>query len=156
MGTSFMDFAEVFFQLSDCVLFSTSVGLHSVRVFPFFPFLYAPTEPASRTGDVWTKLLHPFHSFLVSSFCRPALSPVKLFHSKKIPTMLLFSALFLQLSTQPLSCICVHHSFFFLFFLLFLLLFLSITPGYPPFNSCGHFSLSSCLMSFCSVLFRAL
>ena len=52
MGTSFRDFAEVFFQLSDRVLFSTFVGLLPVRVFPFFPFLYAPTEPASRAGGV--------------------------------------------------------------------------------------------------------
>ena len=52
MGTSFRDFAEVFLQLSDCVLFSTFVGLLPVGVFPFFPFLYAPTEPASRAGGV--------------------------------------------------------------------------------------------------------
>ena len=51
MGTSFRDFAEVFFQLSDCVLFSTFVGLLPVRV-SFLPYLYAPTEPASRAGDV--------------------------------------------------------------------------------------------------------
>ena len=48
----FRDFAELFFQLSDCVLFSTFVGLLPVRVFPFFPFFYAPTEPASRAGCV--------------------------------------------------------------------------------------------------------
>ena len=35
MGTSFGDFAEVFFQLNDCVLFSTFVRLLPVRVFPF-------------------------------------------------------------------------------------------------------------------------
>ena len=52
MGTSFRDFAEVFIQLSDCVLFSTFVGLLPVREFPFFPFLYAPTDPVSRAGDV--------------------------------------------------------------------------------------------------------
>ncbi len=52
MRTSFGDFAEVFFQLSDRVLFSTFVGLLPVRMFPFFPFLYAPTEPASRAGVV--------------------------------------------------------------------------------------------------------
>ena len=52
MGTSFRDFAEVFFQLSDCVLFSIFVGLIPVRVLPFFPFLYAPTEPDSRAGGV--------------------------------------------------------------------------------------------------------
>ena len=52
MVTSFRDFAEVFFQLSDCVLFSTFVGLLPVRMFPFFPFLYAPTEPASRARGV--------------------------------------------------------------------------------------------------------
>ena len=52
METSFMDFAEVFFQLSDNVLFITFVGLLPVRVFPFLPFLYAPTEPASRAGGV--------------------------------------------------------------------------------------------------------
>ena len=52
MGTYFRDFAEVVFQLNDCVLFSTFVGLHPVRVFPFFLFLYAPTEPASRAGGV--------------------------------------------------------------------------------------------------------
>ena len=83
METSFREFAEVFFQLSDCFLFSTFVGLLPVRVFPFFLFLYVPTEPASRAGGVWTKLLHPFHSFLVSSFCLPALSPI--FHSKNFP-----------------------------------------------------------------------
>ncbi len=83
MGTSFRDFAEVFCQLSDCVLFSTFLGLLPVRVFPFFPFLYAPTEPASRAGDVQSKLLHPFHPFLVSSFCLRALSPI--FHSKNSP-----------------------------------------------------------------------
>ena len=48
MGTSFRDFAAVFFHLSDCVRFSTCVGLLPVRVFPFFLFLYAPTEPVSR------------------------------------------------------------------------------------------------------------
>ena len=52
MVTSFRDFAEVFFQLSDCVLFSTFVGLLPVGVFPFFSFLYAPTEPASRARGV--------------------------------------------------------------------------------------------------------
>ena len=52
METSFSDFAEVFFQLSDSVLFSTFVGLLPVRVFPFLPFLYAPTEPASRAWGV--------------------------------------------------------------------------------------------------------
>ena len=52
MGTSVRDFTQVVFQLSDCVLFSTFVGLHPVRVFPFFPFLYVPTEPASRAGGV--------------------------------------------------------------------------------------------------------
>ena len=40
MGTSFRDFAAVFFHLSDCVRFSTCVGLLPVRVFPFFLFLY--------------------------------------------------------------------------------------------------------------------
>ena len=40
----------------------------------------ASTEPASRPRGVQTKLLHPFHSFLVSSFYLPALSPI--FHSK--------------------------------------------------------------------------
>ena len=63
--------------------FSTFIGLLPVRAFPFFPFLYAPTEPASRAGGVKTKLLHPFHSFLVSSFCLPALSPI--FNSKNYP-----------------------------------------------------------------------
>ena len=52
MVTSFRDFAEVFFQLSDCVLFSTFVGLLPVGVFSFFSFLYAPTEPASRARGV--------------------------------------------------------------------------------------------------------
>ena len=52
MGTSFRDFAEVFFHLSDGVRFSTCVGLLPVRVFSFFLFLYAPTEPASRAGSV--------------------------------------------------------------------------------------------------------
>ena len=36
MGISFRDFAEFFFQLSDCVLFSTFVELLPVRVFPFY------------------------------------------------------------------------------------------------------------------------
>ena len=40
MGTSFRDFAEVFSHLSDCVRFTTCVGLLPVRVFPFFLFLY--------------------------------------------------------------------------------------------------------------------
>ena len=80
MGTSFRDFAEVFFELSDYVLFSTFVGLLPVRVFPFFTFL---SEPVSRAGGVQTKLLHPFHSFLVSSFCLPAISPI--FHCKNSP-----------------------------------------------------------------------
>ena len=80
MGTSFRDFAEVFFHLSDCVLFSTFVGILPVAVFLFFRFLYAPTEPASRAGGVQTELLNPFHSCLVSSFCLPALSPI--FHLK--------------------------------------------------------------------------
>ena len=83
MRTSFREFSEVFFQLSDSVHFSTFVGVLPVGVFPFLPFLYDPTEPASRAGGVQTKLLHPFHSFLVSSFCLPALSPT--FHSKKCP-----------------------------------------------------------------------
>ena len=52
MGSSFRDFAEVFFHLSDGVRFSTCVGLLPVRVFPFFLFLYAPKEPASRAGGV--------------------------------------------------------------------------------------------------------
>ena len=52
MRTSFREFAEVFFQLSDSVHFSTFIGVLPVGVFPFFPFLYAPTEPASRAGDV--------------------------------------------------------------------------------------------------------
>ena len=40
MGTSFRDFAAVFFHLSDGVRFSTCVRLLPVRVFPFFLFLY--------------------------------------------------------------------------------------------------------------------
>ena len=153
-----MDFAEVFFQLSDCVLFSTSVGLHSVRVFPFFPFLYAPTEPASRTGGVWTKLLHPFHSFLVSSFCRPALSPVKLFHFKNSPhDASVFSSLLAAVYPTIFLYLCASQLFS-LSLSLSLSLFVVVdkTPSYLPFISYGHFSLSSCLMSFCSVLFRAL
>ena len=45
--------------------------------------LPAPTEPASHAGGVYTKLLQPFHSFLASSFCLPALLPT--FHSKNSP-----------------------------------------------------------------------
>ena len=37
-------------------------------------------ELASHAGGVYTKLLHPFHSCLTSSFCLPALSTI--FHSK--------------------------------------------------------------------------
>ena len=111
MGTSFRDFAEVFFQLSDCVLFSTFVGLLPVRVFPFFPFLYAPTEPVSRAGAVQTKLLHPFHSFLVSSFCLPAISPI--FHCKNSPhNAFVFGSLLaadLCLPSHSPVFICITH-----------------------------------------------
>ena len=40
IGSSFRDFAEVFFHLSDGVRFSPCVKLLPVRVFPFFLFLY--------------------------------------------------------------------------------------------------------------------
>ena len=114
MGTSFRDFAEVFFQLSDCVLFSTFVGLLPVRAFPFFPFLFAPTEPASHAGGIQTKLLHPFHSFLVSSFCRQALSPI--FHSKTSPhDASVFSSLLAAVYPTIVLYLCAPQLFFFFF-----------------------------------------
>ena len=92
MGTSFRDFAEVFFQLSDRVLFSTFVGLLPLRVFPFFPFLYA-------------------------SFCLPALSPI--FNSKNSAyDASVFSSLLaadLCLTSHSPAFVCIT-AFYFLFF----------------------------------------
>ena len=81
LRTSFRDFVEVFVQLSGCVfVFSTFVGLLPVRVFPFFFFFYAPTRVP---GVFKLSCSTPFHLFLISSFCLPALSPI--FHSKHYP-----------------------------------------------------------------------
>ena len=123
MGTSFRDFAEFFFQLRDCVLFSTFVGVLPVGVFPFLPFLYAPTEPASRAGGVQTKLLHPFHSFLVSSFCLPALPPT--FHSPKCPHD---ASVFSSLPAADL-CLPSHSPVFVCITALLYIVFLSLSPS---------------------------
>ena len=64
-----------------------------------------PRSRLLEPGVFKTKLLHPFHSFLVSSFCLPALSPI--FHSKTLPTMPLFSAILLYLSVSQLFCIII-------------------------------------------------
>ena len=52
------------------------------------------------------KLLHPFHSFFVSSFCVSAFSPT--FHSWYLCFQLLSCSWFL--SNRPFSCVCLHHS----------------------------------------------
>ena len=56
------------------------------------------------------KLLHPFHSFLTSSFCLPALSTI--FHSKHSPRYFRFQlpSYNLFLPNLPFSCIYLQHS----------------------------------------------
>ena len=84
----------------------------------------------------------------MSSFCRQALSPI--FHSKNSPhDASVFSSLLAAIYPAIFLYLCASQ----LFFIYFYFLFFNKTPGYLPFISCGHFSLSSCLMSFCSVLF---
>ena len=59
----------------------------------------------------WSRLLHPFHSFLTSSFCLPVLSTI--FHSKiflhdtSVLPLLSYS---LSVPNQPFSCIYLQHN----------------------------------------------
>ena len=58
------------------------------------------------------KLLHPFHSFLTSSFCLPALSTIIISFQKLSPQYLCFqlSSCSLFLPNRPFSCIYLQHS----------------------------------------------
>ena len=73
-------FVLLFFQLSDCVVFSTFVGLLPVRMFPFFSFLYAPHGAGFSSRGCLNQAAPPLS--LISSvwFCLAALSPI--FHSE--------------------------------------------------------------------------
>ena len=120
MVTSFRDFAEVFFQLSDCVLFSTFVGLLPVGVFLSSPFFMLPRSRLLVPGVL---LFHPFHSFLVSSFRLPALSPI--FHSKHSPHG---ASVFSSLLAADL-CLLSHSSVFVCIAALLYIVLLSLSPS---------------------------
>ena len=69
---------------------------------PPWSWLLVPAVP--------TKLLHPFHSFLTSSFCLLTLSTI--FHSKNSPQYLRFQlpSYSLFLPNRPFSCIDLQHN----------------------------------------------
>ena len=70
--------------LKKSILFNKNVKTNTHNI--LFVQKASPVPPRSRLlvpGVFKTKLLLSFHSFLVSSFCLPALSPI--FHSKNYP-----------------------------------------------------------------------
>ena len=70
--------------LKKSILFNKNVKTNTHNI--LFVQKASPVPPRSRLlvpGVFKTKLLLSFHSFLVSSFCLPALSPI--FHSKSYP-----------------------------------------------------------------------